>query len=119
MCEKLLFMDGNASNVDFVGLMATMAGCLAICFLSVLGPFFAAVERKGAIFWSASRRVAIKTYRWLRGMSLVARKAIIVAWFLTIFNSQSLRIRAARSSYVDDDYATKITKLHNINFIKD
>jgi len=45
ICDKLLFLDNSPTNINFIGLMATMAGLLVLCLFSVIGKILTPVKR--------------------------------------------------------------------------
>ena len=109
ICNKLVFPDSDSSNINFIGLMSTLAGCLVICFSSVLGSFITFAKRAGKAGWSIYRRIPKAIYRnllalyhWIQASGFFPGTDSIIIQFKAVFNHHSPRQRTARNDYTDD-----------------
>lgn len=55
ICDKLLFLDNNPTNINFIGLMATLSGLLVLCLISLMGRILVQVKRGLKICWKVCR----------------------------------------------------------------
>jgi hypothetical protein len=60
ICDKLLFLDNNPTNINFIGLMATLSGLLAVCLFSAIGKILTSVKRGLGICQETYRFIAAK-----------------------------------------------------------
>jgi len=52
ICDKLLFLDDDSTNVNFIGLMATLSGLLGLCLISAIGRIFVWIKHDFRICWN-------------------------------------------------------------------
>jgi hypothetical protein len=108
ICDKLLFLDNNPTNINFIGLMATLSGLLVLCLFSVIGEILTSV--KGGLRWVGSalqrlwRDLLGLAYDWLQTMYEAVFQAMRgLVGLSTEFVSSIVRRSSERHSDYDDD----------------
>lgn len=128
ICDKLLFLDNNPTNINFIGLMATLSGLLVLCLISLMGKILVQVKRGLKVCWKVCRWVGdalqrlwrdllALAYNWVqRAYEFVAEKpkAVFQAMcrglglfpeFVNLAIRRSSAYRSRRGDDVDDDDA--------------
>jgi len=129
ICNKLLFLDNDSTNINFIGLMATLSGLLVIYLVSMIRRILVWIKHGLGICWKVCQwvRAVLRrlwkdllhdlafAYRWIQGafefvaerpkavLQAMRRGLGLFAGFVVLPFRRSSAYRPRYSNYDDDE----------------